>query len=149
MLFRRFLCLQNIPKSNFLWSSKFIIDERKGEREVVLSNWRTKKSGRSLRIEKADLEDLEIIASQTCQGYINANSLFIKMGATMEEMLPMFRKRTRNIINQRLSLIAFDEKDRLVGMIGSEVIERVEEIKKAFGPRGQPVLEIKEDYAQG
>ena len=64
-------------------------------------------------------------------------------------MMPMFREKTRNIIGQKLNLLAFDEKDRFVGMLGCGIDQGVEEIERVFGPRGKPVLETKEDYAQG
>ncbi|KAE9547768.1 hypothetical protein FO519_009024 [Halicephalobus sp. NKZ332] len=147
-LLRRFACIQSISKNKSSWSPEFIIDKRKGEREIVLSDWKMKKSGRSVRVEKADIKDLETIASQICEGFVNTNSLFIKLGATVEEIIPMFRERTRSILNQKLSLIAFDEKNRLVGMLGCRM-DGIEEIEKFFGPRGEPVLEFQDDYAQG
>lgn len=81
MLFlRRFSTSQSILRNKINFSPKFIFDERKGKRDVVLSNWKTKKTGKSLRIEKADMEDLEMVATQTCQGFVNTNSLFMKLG---------------------------------------------------------------------
>ena len=67
----------------------------------------------------------------------------------MDEMMPMFREKTKNIIGQKLSLLAFDEKDRLVGMLGCGIDEGTDEIEKVFGPKGEPVLQVKENYAEG
>ena len=80
MFLRRLSTAQFALKDKAEFSPAFVFDQRKGKRDVVLSDWKTKRTGKSLRVEKADLEDLEMVASQTCEGFVNTNSLFIKLG---------------------------------------------------------------------
>lgn len=70
------------------------------------------------------------------------------LGATTEELLPMFFDDTEKVIGQRLSVLAFDEDNCLVGMLGSGSYEK-DDIEKYFGPPGEPVLELKDDYYDG
>uniref|UniRef100_A0A914PKN5 N-acetyltransferase domain-containing protein n=1 Tax=Panagrolaimus davidi TaxID=227884 RepID=A0A914PKN5_9BILA len=128
----------------------FFLDTRqKGERKVVNPAWKPKDGKNPLRIEIADMNDLELVANFFNHHFIKNNNLRKALGATYEEMEEFSYDRAALGLGNPQSHIVFDG-NKLVAVVLRKLYTPEEYYKLFNGElfHKNPKFLNKENYAE-
>uniref|UniRef100_A0A914YJ96 Uncharacterized protein n=1 Tax=Panagrolaimus superbus TaxID=310955 RepID=A0A914YJ96_9BILA len=126
------------------------LDTRKiGERKVINPKWTLKNGNGSLRIEKIDEKDFDLIAKFYNYQFVQSGNIWKAIDAKYEDTEGLILNALSIPIKQPLSYAAFD-KNELVGICLNR-LHKKDEISKLFGGKlydSNAKLCIKKDYAE-
>lgn len=76
--------IRNIKRFNGI---SVVVDDRIHKRESIITDWTPKDSSRKIIVQIADKEDLELVARKRCEGFVGTNSLFTKLGRSVQSFI--------------------------------------------------------------